>query len=112
MTYKAIVKEIIRTEAQNWVEKLLEKNGIDYKFTSASVTDLENDKDRDTIFWTVKVDITVQRYKSITVEVGGTADDFTGICRSAIWTAGKKQILWMEVEETRNQLGIKEFKIA
>lgn len=111
MTYKKIVEELIRAKANKWVEKLLEENGIDYRFTNSEVIEMENDKDRDTIYWQVRVEIIRNSYFSDWLVVGGTADDLAGICSSVIWDRNHN-IVWMSVEETRKQLGIEKFKIA
>ena len=110
MTYKAIVKELIRTEAETWVEKLLKDNNIEYKYTSSTVIEMENDKKYDHILWQAAIDITFNnRHKKVVV--GGTADDVLGICKSVVWDGGLN-IIWMSRKETRDQLGITEFKIA
>ena len=111
MTYKAIVKSLISEEAERFVERALEKNEIAYSFTFIVETTMENDKEKDTIFWETEIEIILEDRK-IAVVAGGTADDLTGICASCIWSAGKKKLLWMASRSTREQLGISEFKIA
>lgn len=112
MTYKAIVKEMIRMSATEWIGKLLAENGIKYHYTVSDVTEMENDKKTDTIYWNVRIEIHDERWSYKEVNVGGTADDMVGICNSCIWDADKKNIIWMSVESTREDLGIKEFKVA
>ncbi len=112
MTYKAIVKMMVRTEAVAWIEKLLEKNNISYKWTDAEVVSMENDKDTDTVLYDVRVDITLPGYTKTSVYVGGTVDDICGICTSCIWDRNHKDVIWYNVEHTREYFGIKEFKIA
>lgn len=113
MTYKKIVAAMVEQDARQWMEKVLSENGYDEAYVFVDDVQLENDKEKDTIYWTVKVDI---RFKMDIInyhfEIGGTADDLCGICHSVIWTADKKQILWMSVKESRKQLGIESFKIA
>lgn len=113
MTYKAIVKEMVRTEACKWVESLLKENDIEFRYVCANTEDvnLENDKKADQVYWDVKVEIWRSSW-DITLIVGGTVDDMCGICKSVIWDRSQRNILWMSVEETRKQLGIGEFKIA
>lgn len=111
MTYKAIVKNMIEIKAGNWVEKLLKENNIEYKWTEEEVTNLENDKESNTILYTCTVTITLEAYNKVVVLVGGTADDMCGICTSVIWDENHDNIIWMSVAETRNELGINEFKL-
>ncbi len=111
MTYKKIVAHLLEMTAQSWVEQLLEKNGIEYTFTSARETEMENDKERDTVYW--KVPIEISRKGNIIptmVIVGGTADDLCGICKSVIWDE-KNEIIWMAAKETREKLDIDRFMI-
>lgn len=113
MTYKAIVERMIEIEATKFVEKTLQNSNIDYSFAEAWETNMENDKQADTIFWEVEVKIYDRKHLIPTrVIVGGTADSHCLICSSVIWDSNKKNILWMAVKETREELGIKEFKIA
>lgn len=112
MTYKAIVERMVEIEAKKFVEKTLKENGIEYKFTDTWNTTMENDKKADTIFWDVEVKIYTGDVLPTKVVVGGTADSHCMICTSVIWDSRKRDILWMSVESTRNDLGIKEFKIA
>ena len=111
-SYKKIVAHLLEMTAQSWVEKLLENSGIEYNFTSAKETEMENDKGMDTVYW--KVPIEISRKGNIfptVVIVGGTADDLCGICKSVIWDE-KKEIIWMAVKETREKLGIDKFDIG
>ena len=112
MTYKKIVEELIRAKANKWVRELLEENGIEYRFVTVGNAEMENDKERDTIFWHVPVEVVKEDYHHVSLTVGGTADDTCGICRSVIYRGSSLNVIWMEVEETREQLGIEEFKIA
>ena len=110
-SYKKIVAHLLEMTAQSWVEQLLEKNGIEYTFTSVRETEMENDKEEGTVYW--KVPIEISRKGNIfptVVIVGGTADDLCGICKSVIWD-DKKEIIWMTVKETREKLGIDRFVI-
>ena len=109
MTYKKIVIDILQQQSREWVEKLLNENGIEYDFTWSDILELENDKEQDMIYWTVEVTVGMNGLRKV-LQVGGTADDLTGICKSVIWDS-KKNIVWMSVKETRDQLGITEFNI-
>lgn len=112
MTYKKIVKSMVQQNAVNWFEKLMSENGFEC-FVFVNDVEFENDKEKDTIFWTVKVDVYfksdvgVRKY----YEIGGTVDDLCGICCSVIWD-NNHEIIWMSVKESREALGIKELKIA
>ena len=115
MTYKAIVKEMIRREAERWICSLLDENNISYKWTSSEITDIKADKDFNGFLWEAKVDvcgIPGQRVYCIPLYVGGSVDDMIGICPSVIWSADKKTIIWMSSEKTRENLGITEFRIS
>lgn len=113
MTYKAIVERMIEIDATKFIEKTLENNNIDFSFATPYEVSMENDKEEDTIFWDVKVEIYDRKHLIPTrVIVGGTADSHCLICSSAIWDIEKKNLLWLSVKETREQLGIKEFKLA
>ena len=113
MTYKAIVKELIRNDAKAWVEKLLKENGIAFRYTHSETTELEHDKESNSILWTAKIEIKMEGQATLlTVYAGGTADDLLGICHSVIWNSDKKKILWMSSYDTRKSLGIKAFQIA
>ena len=112
MTYKAIVKEMIRAEAKGWLESVLEQHLINYRFMdSGSVTEMYIDKEQDTVYWAVKVSLNMAVFGPDTVvKVGGTADDLLGICCSVIWD-GNGNIIWMANKDTRGSLGITEFKL-
>lgn len=113
MTYKAIVERMIEIEAIKFVEKTLKQNNIDYSFASPWYTEMENDKKEDTVFWNVEIQIYEGgRTFPREVIVSGTADSHCLICPSVIWDSAKKRILWMAVEETREELGIENFKLA
>ena len=112
MTYKAIVERMIEIEADKFVEKALKQNNISYHFVEPMEVKMENDKEEDTIFWEVAVRIYDGALFPKKVLVGGTADSHCLICSSVIWDEEKRNILWMSVESTRNELGITEFKIA
>ena len=114
MTYKAIVKEMVRREAERWIRTLLDENNILYKWTSSEITDIKADKDSNGFLWEVKVDvcgIPGRNYVN-TIYVGGSVDDVIGICCSVIWSADRKTIIWMASEETREDLNIKKFRIS
>jgi len=115
MTYKAIVKEMIRREAERWVCSIMDENNISYKWTSSEITDIEMDKDSNGFLWEAKVivcGIPGQRVYSLPLFVGGSVDDMIGICCSVIWSSDKKTIIWMASEETRKDLNITEFRIS
>ena len=113
MTYKAIVKELIRNDAKAWVEKLLNENGIAFRYTLSETSELKHDKESNTILWTAKIEIKMEGQRDLlTVYAGGTADDFLGICHSVLWNKDMKKILWMANYDTRKSLGIKTFQIA
>lgn len=114
MTYKAIVKEMIRREAERWVCSIMDENNISYKWTSSETTDIEADKDSNGFLWEAKVDVYGRPGCGngyIRMLVGGSVDDMIGICCSVIWSADKKTIIWMASEETRKDLGITEFRL-
>jgi len=111
MTYKAIVKELIKMEAMGWLENLMKEHGIDFMWTCGTVTEMENDKQSDSILWTVEVGVTLPGYEKVTVKVGGTSDDLIPVCCSVIQDKGHN-ILWMASPSTRENLGIEKFKIA
>lgn len=108
MTYKSIVKHMVEQDARTWFEKVLIENGFNDTLVFIESSDFEQEKD--TIYWSVKVDA---HFKSTMrhFEIGGTVDDLCGICCSVIWDHNH-QVVWMNVKETRETLGIKELKIA
>ena len=115
MTYKAIVKEMIRREAERWVCSIMEENNISYKWTSSETTDIKMDKDSNGFLWEAKVDVYGRPSWGngyVILYVGGSVDDMIGICPSVIWSMDKKKIIWMASEETREDLGITEFRIS
>lgn len=116
MTYKAIVKEMIRREADKWIHDLLEEHEISHRYISAEVVDMHIDKDSDCILWEVMADVYGAPGYGLLgytkVYAGGCADNLIGICPSVIWSADKKTIIWMASEETREDLGITEFHIS
>ena len=112
MTYKKIVAHLLEMTAQSWVEQLLEKNGIEYRFTSARTEEIEMKNVKDLgVLWEIPIEIYWKEniFPTI-VTVGGSADDTCGICKSVIWGEGHK-IIWMGVKETREKLGIDRFRI-
>lgn len=116
MTYKAIVKEMVREKARKWVNSLLNENNISYEYTLTANIDIKLDKESDCFLWEVIADIYgipgCGRLGYIRVCVGGSADDLLGICCSVIWSSDKKTIIWMASDETRKDLNITEFKIS
>ncbi len=114
MTYKAIVEGMTRGIAKQWVQQLLDDNGIKYRWVDCDEASFEND--RPNLLWTCKVDIVLENYVHRSVIVGGSADDMIGICCSAIWrdigeqSLGKEPI-WMNSCKSRWSLGIKEFRL-
>lgn len=115
MTYKAIVKELVRQKAIRWIYDLLEEHEISHRYTFAKVVDMHIDKDSDGILWEVKVDVYGAPGCGLigytTVYAGGSADELIGICPSVIWSSDKKTIIWMASEQTRKDLNITEFRI-
>lgn len=115
MTYKKIVKNLIREEADKLVREALKESGIEYRYTTAFDEDvkMENDKDTDQIFWDAIVRVTTQEWREATYKVGGTADDCVGICASVIWDAHEDyKALWYAVKSTREFFDIKALKIG
>ena len=115
MTYKAIVKELVRQDAEHWVRNLLHINKISHKWTSSEIADIKADKEYNGFLWEAKVKvcgIPGARNYVTTIYVGGSVDDMIGICCSVIWSADKKTIIWMASEETRKDLNITEFRIS
>ena len=110
ITYKSIVTAMIEKDSQNWVERLLEKNNIEFKWTETRITELEyNNHD---YLYGCNVKIVLPNYKRVVLEIGGAVDDILGISHSVIWSEDRNQIIWMNQKKTREQLGIEEFKIA
>ena len=111
MTFKKIVGGIVERDAEVWVNKLLEENGIIFHWTDAKVTEMKMDsRDKYSMYWTVQVSVRLQGYIKVDLFVGGTADEF-GIYPSVIWD-NKHNAIWFAVENTRETFGINEFKIA
>ena len=114
MTYKKIVAMMVEEDARKWLEKVLAEHGYEsrYVFVEDGGATFESDKDMDTFRWAVKLTVRFKKDPgNYYFEIGGTVDDFCGIFHSVIWNR-KHDILWMSVKQTREQLGIKEFKIA
>lgn len=113
MTYKKIVEGMVERESKQWVEELLKENGIEGYIFSEGVK-LENEKEHDQFSWEVELRVYVEG-EGKTLIVGGVADDI-GIYKSVIWLAEPwrswRDIIWMAVKDTRDCLGITEFKIA
>ena len=113
MTYKKIVEGIVERESRQWVKELLKENGIEGCIFSEGVK-LENEKEHDQFSWEVELRVYVEGEEK-TLIVGGVADD-VGIYKSVIWKADHwknlRDIIWMAVKNTRDCLGITEFKIA
>lgn len=101
MTYKEIVKVMVEEKATRWVEALLPGEMV-----IAIDTELQNDKEFNTIFW--KTTVSVHGWQRVIV--GGTADNL-GIFESVIWSEDGEPI-WHVIEGSRKALGIMEFKIA
>lgn len=110
MTYKAIVKRMVENEATNWIEKLLEGNGIKYGFVSAKDTTFEHDKDLNMFMFETEIKVYTGGIIDTYLTVGGTVDDSCGICTSVIWNNNHKTI-WMNTEEARKALSIEKFEI-
>lgn len=108
MTYKKIVEYMVEDKARQWIEKVLNENSITAEYITVEGSTLENDKERDTVFWETVLTARIDgiRWKYI---IGGTVDDFSGLCASVIWNI-KKDILWMSVKKTREDLGITKFE--
>ena len=112
MTFKAIVKDIVGRKAEKFVYDAFKENGFNVFFCGVEGTTFEHDKEMNTFMFESKIDIHFNdRRYAVTVIVGGTADDCTGICTSVIWTADKKRVLWMNSESARKQLEIEKIEI-
>ena len=109
MTFKKIVGGIVERDAEVWVNKLLEENGIIFHWTDAKVTEMDTN-DKYSLYWTVQVSVMLQGYIKVNLFVGGTADEY-GIYPSVVWNDNHDAI-WFAVEHTRETFGINEFKIA
>lgn len=106
MTFKKIVEEMTKREATKWVEKLMDKNGIEYIFTDAKRIDIQ----KDLSYFTFMVDVEIVRNTfNTTVRVGGTVSDEDGILTSAIWKGDR--VIWVSTETARQVLGIESFAI-
>ena len=104
MTYKAVLQEVIRKDAQNWIEYLLKQSGIAYRYTYAYDPATEHSKALDGFYWIVRVLIILPDYKSREVRAYGFADSVIGIERREV--LDNDQItLW------RADQDISEFKI-
>lgn len=110
MTYKSIVTAMIEKDSQNWIEGLLGKHDIEFRWTETEIKELKYNKYD--YLYVCNVKVIFPNYKRVVLEVGGTVDDILGICHSVIWNEDGNQIVWMNQEKTREQLGIEEFKIA
>lgn len=108
MTYKKIVEMLVEDKAKSWLEKVLGDNLVDYDYIFVEGSTLENWKEPDTILWETVLTVKTDGIRRGVI-IGGTVDDITGICPSVIWNA-KKDILWMAVEKTREDLGIERFE--
>ena len=109
MTFKAIIKRIIEIEANQWVTYLLDKSEIKYLWTTTG--EVKTEIDRDQIYWDMEVVITLEDYSEVRVVAGGTADDHFGLSLSVI-EDDDHSIIWMNCKQTREVLGITEFKIG
>ena len=108
MTYKKIVYRMLERDARDWMEKLLKDTGI--RVLSTEVEEMENEDIHFT--YTVKVILTGNFPGLKFVWVGGTVCDDLGICHSSVFRSREKcDIAWMSVKESRELLGITEFKI-
>ena len=110
MTFKSIVIGMIERDSQKWIEKLLDRFGIEYKWVTVSAGAVTLEKDTVGYVYSCKARVTLERYNYADIEVGGAVDNM-GMYHSVIWDA-KHQIIWMAVEKTREALGITEFKVA
>lgn len=110
-TYKSIVECMVEESAIAWVKEILDKEKIGHTFVDACHVAFEHDNNCGHYMWEVNVSIVQPGpgYRHKYIVVGGTVDDIVGICNSCIWDAEKKKILWMNVEKTRESLGITRF---
>lgn len=111
MTYKKIVSEMVRREADNFINKVFTDNGYNVRWTTSFEPEMEKDKERDTIFWTVRAEVKLKdEITSRKFEIGGTVDDCCLVCCSVINNDDHK-IIWMSNPATRQKLGIDKLKI-
>lgn len=109
MTYKKIVEGMVRRDSIDWVEELLNEHDIKFKWVWDCGVNFEQEKEL--VYYDILCEVIMSDYYKVYVMVGGTIDD-SGIAHSVVWDADKKNIIWMEAKETREFLGISEFKIA
>lgn len=111
MTYKAVVAGMLERDSSKWIEKLLKEHNIVFSFAVSEIEELTQEKDD--IYYTCKTTIYGTKYSIIPVSVyvGGVVNE-RGIYHSVVWKNKEHDICWMSVEKTREELGIKEFKIA
>ena len=110
MTYKSIVKTWIETESDKYIYQLLKEQNIDFKWTDACMVEMK--KEENHVLWEVKESITMNNYHHVKIFVGGTCDDFLGVCVSCLWDENHN-VIWMSRPDSRKKLGIDEqLKIA
>lgn len=109
MTYKKIVEGMVRRDSIDWVEELLNEHDVKFKWVWDCGVNFEQEKEF--VYYDILCEVIMSDYHKVYVRVGGTIDD-SGISHSAVWDGDKKNIIWMAVKETREFLGISEFKIA
>ena len=113
MTYKKLAIELIRREADKWLEEVLKENGVCYHWVHTSDPTIEDCKEKDMFYWDCRANVVLSdspKYETVRVIIGGTADDLVGVCSSVLWNEDKK-ILWMSVAKTREQLGIEKLDL-
>lgn len=110
MTYKKFAEMMVEEAACKWLKEMC---GEGWDILNAK-TEIEKDKTGD-LFYTVEIEIRAAGDwfpgNKKTYIVGGAVGEYTGICNSVIWrpTECGKEIAWMSVKETREELGITEF---
>ena len=111
MTYKAIVQKFVEDTAKEWLEKLLKSQGIPVNYLDVTDISLDNTSMKNTVLWEMYVGIDCNKLFNYKIIVGGTVDDFFGVCCSVIWDRSKEKRLWFNNPETRETFGITELKL-
>ena len=114
MTYKKIVEGYVKSKVGFYVEKLCKQFNIPAYFIERETVTFDTTYRKDCFLFECEVKIFADSHDYFrdnykTIFVGGSVDDYSCLV-SCIRTEDSKYI-WYDVEETREKMGITEFKI-
>lgn len=110
MTFKKIVEAMVKEDGVTWFRYILAENSVAYRFLQVKSINFEQEEHKLYYYWTIRVLVLLEDCTQKVFYIDGTADEY-GIDHTII-RDDNHHFLWADLEKTRKDLGITEFKIS